>query len=321
LGTDDFGTDDTAMKRLPFLDAAALDAANVSAGEAMVAIERGLAALGSSAVEQPLPPVLHAPDGGFFQPLVAASAHDNVACVNWLTYHPGNPAQGRAHSGGILVLNDFATGAPLCLMDGIWVSHRRTGYVAGLAAKYLAGEATDVALIGAGAIAVFAVDALAVLGRLRGELRVSTRSVETAARFCAETSARLGLRARPVDDPRAAVRGARLVVTSTTHDGPPFIERDWLEAGTLVVMIDRLRVVRRDLLAKADRVVTTSRESLARWGFDDRDRVGPTLPEIIAAGRPQPVAPDQVALCDVGGIAAADLAFAALLWSRARKRC
>lgn len=306
------------MNSLPFFDAAALDAANISVADGMAAIERGMAALGGSAIEQPLPPVLHAPDGGFFQPLVAAAPVENLACVNWLTYHPANPAHRRPHSGGILVLNDFTTGAPLCLMDGIWISHRRTGYVAGLAAKYLVGKSSDVALIGAGAIAAFAVDALAALGYLAGELRVSSRSVESAARFCAEVSSRLGLHARPVPDPRMAVRGARLVVTSTIHEGPPFIERDWLEPGTLVVLIDRLRVVTPGLLAQADRIVTTSRESLARWGFESGDRIGSTLPEIIAAGRPQPVAPDHVALCDVGGIAAADLAFAALIWKSVR---
>lgn len=303
------------MNRLPFLDAAALEKAEVSAGEAMAAIERGLIALGHAAVEQPVPHGLHAPGSGFFQPLVAAWPSENVACVNWLTYHPDNPAQGLPHSGGILVLNDFATGAPLCLMDGIWISRRRTGYVAGLAAKYLAGNVTDVALIGAGAIAVFAVDAIAALERFPGELRVSTRSDATATQFCAGISTRLGLRARPVPDPRAAVYGARLVVTSTTHNGQPFLERDWLEAGTLVIMIDRLRIVTPGLLAQADRFVTTSRESLARWGFNDDNRLA-TLPEIMAVGGPQPVSPDQFALCDVGGIAAADLALAALLWRR-----
>ena len=85
-------------------------------------------------------------------------------------------------------------------------------------------------------------------------------------------------------------------------------------------MIDRLRVVTPGLLARSDRIVTTSRESLARWGFEGVDRVGLTLPEIIAAGVPQPVGPDQVALCDLGGIAAADLAFAALLWNRVQKK-
>jgi ornithine cyclodeaminase len=201
-------------------------------------------------------------------------------------------------------------------MDGIWVSHRRTGHVAGIAAKYLAGDSGDVALIGAGAIAAFAIDSLAALGRLGGELRVSTRSAATAAQFCANAVARLGLRARPVLDPRTAMRGARLVVTSTTHDGPPFIERDWLDPGTLIVMIDRLRVVTPELLAQADRVVTTNKASLARWGFKESDRIIASLPEIVAAGRPQPVAPDEVTLCDAGGVATADLAFAALLWRR-----
>jgi ornithine cyclodeaminase/alanine dehydrogenase-like protein (mu-crystallin family) len=304
--------------RLPILDAMALDAAGISASEGMAAIERALALANSSAVQQPVPPALHCADGGFFQPLIAALPAENVACVNWLTYHPGNTALGRPHSGGVLLLNDFMTGGPLCMMDGIWVSHRRTGYVAGLAIKYLAGRFDNVALIGAGAIAHFAVDALAALGPPSGELRVCTRSTTSAQRFCDETTSRLGLYAKPFLDPRTALRGAQLVITSTTHNGPPFVERNWLEPGTLVVMIDRLRVVTRELLTQADRVVTTSRESLTRWGFDGRERTVQTLPDIVASGETQPVAPHQVALCDAGGLAIADLAFAQLLWQRLR---
>jgi ornithine cyclodeaminase/alanine dehydrogenase-like protein (mu-crystallin family) len=81
-------------------------------------------------------------------------------------------------------------------------------------------------------------------------------------------------------------------------------------------MIDRLRVVTRDLLARAGRVVTNSRESLAGWGLEDATRVHQTLPEIIAAGGRKPVRPDEIVLYDAGGLAVADLAFAALLWRR-----
>lgn len=304
------------MNPLPFFDAEALDQADVATCEAMKAIESGLAAVACSSAQQPPPPVLQSPDGGFFQSLVAALPALNLACVNWLNFHPGNPAMGRPHSGGVLLLSDFASGEPLCVMDGIWISHRRTGYVAGLAAKYLAGNSGDVALIGAGAIAAFAIEALAELGLLQHELRVCSRSAASAEQFCKKLSSHTGVRTRQVLEPRQAVKGARLVVTATTHAGLPFIERDWLEDGTLVIMIDRLRVITRSLLAQADRIVTTSRESLARWGFDEDKRVVQTLPEIIAGGQPQPVGPDQVVLCDVGGVAVADLAFAALLWER-----
>ena len=308
------------MNRFPILDGAALASAEVSAIEAMDAIEAGLAAWGRGEAQQPHPPALRPAAGGFFQPLIATLPAENVACVNWLAYHPGNVAFGHPHSSGLLILNDLANGETFCLMDGLWVSHRRTGYVAALAVKYLAGGFGDVALIGAGAIAVFATEALAAIGRICGELRVCARTPAGARRFCADAVARLGIKARPVMEPREAVRGVRLVVTSTTHAGPPFIERDWLDNGTLVVMIDRLRVVTPGLLAQADRIVPNSRESLAGWGFEDHGQVRQTLPEIIAAGQPLPVAAGEIVLCDAGGLAVADLAYAALLWQRWKDR-
>src|SRR5262249_34447605 len=87
--------------------------------------------------------------------------------------HPENVTVGLPHSGGVLILNDFTTGEPLCVMDGIWVSRRRAGYVAGLGVKYLAGDFHDVAVIVPGSIAAFAVDAIVALGLLHGDLRVS----------------------------------------------------------------------------------------------------------------------------------------------------
>lgn len=304
------------MKDLPFLDEAALAAIDVPVLEAMAAIEAGLAALGRKEAPQPHPPVLSPAQGSFFQPLIAGLPAENTACVNWLTYHPGNAAEGLPHSGGILILNDFARGMPLCVMDGIWVSHRRTGYVAGLGVKYLAPAFEDVGLIGGGAIAHFAVDAIVALGRMKGRLRVCSRRRESAERFCREVSARHGIDAVAVDQPEEAVRGAHLILTSTTHKGAPFLERDWVAKGSLVVMIDRLRVVTRGLLDGADRVVSNSAESLAAWGFGGNGRAIELMPEIQAAGVPVPAAADRIVLYDAGGLAVADLAYASLLWKR-----
>src|SRR4051812_17512331 len=173
------------MNPIPVLNADELDRAGISVAGAMGAIESGLAALGRNAAQQPRPTALVPEAGGFFQPIAAALPDDDIACVNWLTYHPSNPAHGLPHSGGVLILNRFASGEPLCVMDGIWVSHRRTGYIAGLGVKYLAGDFHDVAVIGPGAIAEFAVDAIHALAPIRGELRVCARRLESAERFCA----------------------------------------------------------------------------------------------------------------------------------------
>jgi alanine dehydrogenase len=302
------------VKRVPFLDGAALERAQVTPREAMVAIEAGLAALGRGAAQQPHPTSLVPERGSFFQPLTAALPELNLACVNWLTFHPRNVAAHRPHSGGLLILNDFRTGEPLCLMDGIWVSHRRTGYIAGLGAKYLAGPPGDVALIGPGAIAQFALDALAVLGHISGQVRVCGRREGSAKYFANEVRARLGIDAVPLTDPRAAVAGTRLVVTSTSHAGAPFLEPGWIAEGALVVMIDRLRLITPALLARADRLVTNSRESLAIWGVAEAKVE--SFPALVAAGRTQPARFSEIVLYDAGGLAVADLAYAALLWQR-----
>ena len=303
---------------IPLFDATTLDAATIEPIAAMAALERGLAALGGNAAQQPRPSALVPQPGGFFQPISAALPADDLACVNWLTYHPENPARGLPHSGGVLVLNRFTTGETLAIMDGIWISHRRSGYIAGLGVKYLAGDYHDVALIGPGAIAGFAVEAIQALAPIPGKLHVCARRRESAERFCAKVASRYGIRAIAHSDPRAAVAGARLVLTATTHVGPPFLASDWLADDTLVIMIDRLRVVTTELLARAGRIVTNSRESLASWGLAERSRECETLPEIIAAGARVPVRPNDVTLYDAGGLAVADLALAALIWQRLR---
>ncbi|TMJ30201.1 MAG: hypothetical protein E6G96_09265, partial [Alphaproteobacteria bacterium] len=223
------------MRSLPVLNAEALAAAEVSQTEALAAVEAALATLGRGEAQQPHPPTLSPAAGAFFTPLIAALPKENVACVNWLSYHPHNAAAGLPHSGGLLILNDFATGAALCLLDGIWIGQRRAGYVAALGVKHLAGDFDDIAVIGPGAIATFAIDAIAALGLLRGGLRVCGRRQQSTDKFCTDTLSRHGIRARPYTDPQAAVRGARLIITSTSHSGSPFLKPDWLTRGTLVV--------------------------------------------------------------------------------------
>jgi len=149
---------------------------------------------------------------------------------------------------------------------------------------------------------------------------VCGRRQQSTDKFCTDTLSRHGIRARPYTDPQAAVRGARLIITSTSHSGSPFLKPDWLTRGTLVVMIDRLRVVTRALLAQAGRIVTNSPDSLASWGREEDGKMRATLPQIIAAGAHPRVSGDEIVLYDAGGIAIADLALSALLWQQLQSK-
>jgi ornithine cyclodeaminase/alanine dehydrogenase-like protein (mu-crystallin family) len=109
------------------------------------------------------------------------------------------------------------------------------------------------------------------------------------------------------------------VITSTSHEGSPFLEREWIADGALVIMIDRLRLITPGLRARADRIVTNSRDSLKSWGLDPARDVA-SFPELVAGGVARPARSGEIVLFDAGGLAVADLAYAARLWQRLKEK-
>ena len=68
-----------------------------------------------------------------------------------LTIFPENTQKGIPTLDGLMLLNDYETGKPVCLMDGVTVTSLRTGAVGGTAIRYTTPETVaSVGLIGAG---------------------------------------------------------------------------------------------------------------------------------------------------------------------------
>jgi alanine dehydrogenase len=66
--------------------------------------------------------------------------------------HPGNPARGLPTVMALIILSDPATGYPLAVMDGLWITKLRTAAAAAVAAHALARpESRVVGLVGCGA--------------------------------------------------------------------------------------------------------------------------------------------------------------------------
>src|SRR5581483_3054874 len=84
----------------------------------------------------------------------------------------------------------------------------------------------------------------------------------TAARrhaFATEMAARLGLPIEAVDDARAAVDGADIVLTAT-NSATPVLEPDWLQPGMHVGFIREFEMSDA-VLARADRVATHTHQA------------------------------------------------------------
>lgn len=141
---------------------------------------------------------------------------------------PGNGDRGLPSHQALIGLFDEATGTPLAIMDGEYITAIRTGGTAAVAARTLAREdARVLAILGAG---VQGWSHLETFPRIRDfeEIRIVSRNHERASDLAAHNP-----RAHVALSFEDAVRGAD-VVACCTDAREPILLREWLKPGVHV---------------------------------------------------------------------------------------
>ncbi|MFC4018085.1 ornithine cyclodeaminase family protein [Micromonospora sp. GCM10011542] len=168
---------------------------------------------------------------------------------------------GHAQCEQVVVLHDGRTGAVRAVAVGEELGSRRTGGLGGVAVDALARpDAATLGVIGSGRQAWTQVWSTAAVRPLR-EVVVHSRSSARRDAFAARVRAELGVPARAVADPGAAVAGRDVVVLATTSPTPVLRAAD-LSPGTHVNAVGFKQRDRSefdtDLLDTADLLVTDS---------------------------------------------------------------
>jgi len=180
---------------------------------------------------------MHAGDGSFHvkasfltldRPYLAAKLNANF------------PQNGKRHClptiQGVVVLCDAANGLPLAVMDSMAITALRTAAATAVAAKYLAPQHCDAALIcgcgGQGAAQ------LRALLQVRRPARVYAydQDCEKARLFASRWEAELPIEVSAVPDLGEAAAASRIIVTCTTAQRY-FITRDMVKPGTFVAAV------------------------------------------------------------------------------------
>ena len=216
---------------------------------------------------------------------------------------PGNTDR-PTHQAAI-ALFDPATGTPVALMDGTYITAMRTAAAAALATRLLARPDARV---------------LAILGT--GVQSRSAREMFPRARDFAEV--RVAGRGEFED----AVRGAD-VVAATTHSAEPIVQAEWVAPGTHVSSIG-YNAPGSELdpaLVRAATIVVESRDSSFApppGGAPELADVDPAsvaeLGELVSGSRRGRATPVEITLYKSVGVAVQDLAAAALVLAAARER-
>jgi ornithine cyclodeaminase/alanine dehydrogenase-like protein (mu-crystallin family) len=226
---------------LPFLDADAIRSA-VPIGDLLDAVEAAFRDVASGRDRSPLRSHVELDDGDLL--LMPGLRRGGAGTtVKLVTIVPGNAAAGRPTVQAVVVWIDAATGTPRALIDGATLTAMRTGAASGVATRLLARtDASSLAVIGAGAQAVWQVHAVLAARPSITEVRVFSRDPAGREAFAARLGDEVsGVAVRAVASAEDAVRGAGVVCCATTATEPVF-DAAWLAPGAHVNGIGAFRL-------------------------------------------------------------------------------
>jgi ornithine cyclodeaminase len=219
------------------------------------------------------------------------------AGVKWISSAPENPRLlGIPRATALIILNDYESGMPLCVMDGTIVSAMRTGAISGVAAKYLAKkDSQTVGLIGTGVQGRTQLKALKIVLTHLKRIEVYDLDSEKAEGFAREMEPALSVSVQVVESPQAVFQKGEVVVTATVSDHS-YIKRTWPEDGCLYIEIsgldseiDVVKAFQKVVVDDWEQVKDNQHNLVGRcYGaglFIDKDLYA-SLPEIVIGRKP-----------------------------------
>jgi len=224
------------------------------------------------------------------------------------------------------------TGEMVALIEADYLGQMRTGAASGVATRTMARQdARTAGIIGTGLQARTQLEAVAHARKFE-RVRAFGRDAQRREKFAKEMTERLGVRVEPVSSAEEAVRGADILVTSTTSR-TPVVEGRWLEPGVHINAIgvnfaekqeiDAAAVLRCDVIA-ADSVEQSKMEAgdliHAFAGDSSRWNKVRELADIIAGKVPGRTNRDQITLFKSNGIAVEDVVVAGKVYEMAKER-
>jgi ornithine cyclodeaminase/alanine dehydrogenase len=293
------------------------------------AVERGLVEHARGTVSMPSRHVISVDERGTAYVMSAYLGGMRSLAVKVVSEFRGNLAKGIPSITGAVLLLDAETGAPVCLLDGSYITAMRTGATSALAARSLSVvDAQTVGIIGTGAQARTQVQGLWTVRDIR-LVKAYSRTRERVRAFCQEMADLLGVEAMVADGPEDVVRESDVVVTATSARSP-VLKGEWLEPGVHVNSIGGGRAKELDAeVYRRSTVVVDSREgvlheaadlqeAISRGAFSPDD-IYAELGELVAGMKMGRAKADDITLFRSVGMALGDAATASLAHQIAEK--
>jgi ornithine cyclodeaminase/alanine dehydrogenase-like protein (mu-crystallin family) len=214
---------------------------------------------------------------------------------------------------GVICLHEASTGRLLAIMDSTYITAIRTGIAGALAAHALArGDASTVAVVGAGVQGSFQLRALAGMRTLRQVMVFDTKA-DRAAAFATRMGEALSIPITAADDLVAALASADIVLAATWST-TPFILPGMLRSGTHVTTLGAdepgkaevsADVIMSSLFVCDDRQLTVEMGALRGVGLGG-EVIGAELGDVLGGTSPGRTFDEQITIYAGVGLAFQD---------------
>lgn len=281
---------------------------------------------GEGRVEMPPKPGIHTRKDAFIHAMPAYIPNVDAAGMKWVSGYPENYKQDLPYITGLIVLNDPKTGIPLSVMDATWITAQRTGAATAVAAKYLArNDCSSVGIIACGVQGVSNLEALDTMFPIT-KVKAYDLYPEVAEKYALDMSDRFQADIEVVDDPKKAVKGMDLVVTSgpILKEATGEIEADWLSEGAYASLVDFDCYWKKGALDQVDKLAT---DDINQMNYFRNEGYFPRAPQPyadlgqIAAGKiPGRENDDERTICINLGLALDDVATAISVYKKAKQK-
>lgn len=261
--------------------------------------------------------------GHAFQAMTAASEAQEIATVKWVASAPSQAGSSVPSVSALICVSDYATGAPLAILDGDEITLVRTAAMSAAAASLLAPP--DARMIGFVGCGLQAHAHLAAFHDLFPDLSAAlmlSRSRASAERL-AEAAAARGLATEIIDDADALLARADIVI-SMIPAAPglrPFLDASRMKPASFAAAVDTGRSWLPVALPTFDILATDSlAQSQAPYDVDGQPVASVRFGHDLAALSQMPLADagTKRSLFCFRGFALADLALAHLVLEKAR---
>ncbi|RLI35303.1 alanine dehydrogenase [Candidatus Bathyarchaeota archaeon] len=254
----------------------------------------------------------------------------NVSGVKIVNTHPENRRRFKLPTvAGIIVLADPETGLILTIMEATWITLVKTAAASAVATKYLAREDSKVlGLVGAGLQALAHLEALTLVRPIE-EVRVWSRTRETAEKFVRQVEESYpDLKFRVAGELRGAVEGCDVVATLTPAR-QPIVEKAWVKPGVHINAMGADAPGKQELdpaILQQAKIVIDDWEHCSKsgeinvplsQGLISKEHIHGEIGEIILGRKPGRVSSSEITVFASTGVAIQDIAVAHRVYRKA----